>query len=220
MFIRAEAVLTTIALVVSAASVCAGPASLTYDGRSFGAFVDVDPVPATFASDTGDLPSIGGTLQTTATDVLLDNVLNAEFMSTRVYSNATGVNSFAQTITLSVLPGTPAALTASTVSSTAIALCGGTVGSVSATHLVFGGNPIQLTGTNQTVAIPGVATLIINERIETITPFSSDVTINALHLVLEGGGEVIVSSSHAAVGDCAVVGAHPMPWSNLKALYR
>ncbi len=163
-------------LVAPGSASVAAPASVLFSGRAFGAFVNVDPVLATMICDTGDLPSDGGTLETTASDVLLANVLSAEFMSMQVQSTAAGVNCHAQTVGLSMLAGTPAALTASLVSSAAHAICGGNASSASADDLVFGGTPIQLTGPNQTVTIPGVATLIIHERIASLTPTSSEIT--------------------------------------------
>ena len=218
---RALAVSISIGLVASAAAVSAAPASILYSGRGFGGFVNVDSVLATFVCDTGALPSIGGTLETTATDVLLDHVLSAGFMSTQAYTNATGTNCFTQTTGLSVLPGTPAALTASVVSSISVANCTGTASSFTVTNLVFGGTPIQVTGaSNQTVSIPGVATLTIDERIDSITPTSTEITSNALHLDLTAGGEVIISSSHAGVSNCVNVAAQPLPWSSVKSLYR
>jgi hypothetical protein len=204
----------------SAASVRSVPASVLYSGRSFGVSVNVNSVSDTVFCDTGDLPSSGGILEATASDVLLDNLLSAEFMSTRVRSTASGVNSQAFVTDLSLLPGTPAALTSSLVLSQAFAICGGTISGVSADSLVFGGTPIQPAGTNQVVTIPGVATLIIHERIDSITPHSSVITVNGLRLVLADGGEIVVASSHADVSDCATVAVHAVPWSNVKSLYR
>jgi hypothetical protein len=204
----------------SAASMRSVPVSVLFSGRSFGVSVNLDSIPATVVCDTGHLPSNGGMLEATASDVLLDNVVSAQFMSARVRSTTAGVNSQVFTTGLSLLPGTPAAVTSSLVSSQAFASCGGTASSVSANDLVFGGTPIELTGPKQVVTIPGVATLIIHERTESITPNSTDITVNGLRLVLAAGGEIVVSSSHADVSDCANVAVHAVPWSTLKSLYR
>jgi hypothetical protein len=201
------------------APVFAASAELSYSGRAVGAIVLVDSLPAERASDTGELPSTGGTLETSADNIFLNGVFRADFASAQVYSNANGVISFAQAVAISMFPGEPAALTASSASSQAFALCGGTVSSTSVADLVFGGVPIQLTGPNQVVTIPGVGTLTIHERIDSITPTASGTTVNALHLVLAAGGEVVVASTHADVSNCATA-VTAIPWSNFKALYR
>jgi hypothetical protein len=55
------------------------------------------------------------------------------------------------------------------------------------------GTPVVVTGEpNQTVALPN-GRLIINEQVSTAT----SITVNALHLVLDGGVEVFVASARA-----------------------
>jgi hypothetical protein len=85
------------------------------------------------------------------------------------------------------------------------------------TNLTFGGGAVTVTGLpNQTVTILGVATLIINEQI--VPAGSRDITVNALHLIVGTGEEVILSSSHSDVA-CAT-GLSSRSWGLIKSLYR
>ena len=96
-----------------------------------------------------------------------------------------------------MLPGSPAQLTAAFVRAQSIITDGaGTEGSSEIYGLTFGGVPVVVTGQpNQHVEILGVATLIINEQ----TATASSIVVNALHLILAAGGEVILSSASSAI---------------------
>ena len=66
--------------------------------------------------------------------------------------------------------------------------------------LTFGGAAVTVTGqANQTVEIPGVATLVINEQVITSHPRSQTIRVNALHLKLVTGEEVILSSATSTI---------------------
>ena len=193
-----------------------------FSGRAFGAIIHVGSIDTTVC-DSGELPSRGGSLETIVQDVHVGSVLTAGVMraethNTEIHSTSAAI-SHAFTRELSVLPGTPAALTADAVPATVIALCDGSATELVFTNLVFGGMPIQITGVNQTVVLPGVATLIINERVESITPDGRELTSTGLHLILADGGEILVSRAHAAISGCTTVTVQPTSWSGLKALY-
>lgn len=214
------ALLAAVVLVVPSASVRAVPPPIVHGGRTFGAFVNVDPVLGTMIADTGELPGTGGSLQASATGVVLDSVFSAEFLHARADSSRYGVDCFAKAVTLSVLPGTPASITATEVSASVFANCGGSASGVSVTGLVFGGTPVEgIGGSNQVVTIPGVATLTIHEQVDGLMPGSSEIAVNALHLRLATGGEVIVLSSRAQVSNC-VTAVHATPWSGVKSFYK
>ena len=189
-----------------------------FTGRSFGAIIHVGSIDTTVC-DSGELPSTGGSLETILQDVRVGLVLTAGAMRAETHSTSVAAISHAYTVNLSVLPGTPAALTADAVPATVFVLCDGTAAELAFMNLVFGGMPVQVTGFNQTVVLPGVATLIINERINSTTPDGSEVTTTGLHLTLADGGEILVSRAHAAIRDCATVTVQPTSWSRLKALY-
>src|SRR2546422_9681562 len=87
-------------------------ADVTYSGRAFGAFVDVNLLGVTGQqtfSDTGDLPPGGGVLTNQLDTVSIDGVLNATIMPTMT-SGANGVaRSEASLAGLMLLPGNAAA---------------------------------------------------------------------------------------------------------------
>jgi len=188
-----------------------------FSGRAFGAIIHVGSIDTTVC-DSGELPSSGGSLETILQDVRVGSVLTAGAMRAETHSTSAAI-SHAYTVKLSVLPGTPAALTADAVPATVIALCGGFVVELAFMNLVFGGVPIQTTGFNQTVVLPGVAMLIINELVNSTTPDGREITSTGLHLTLADGGEILVSRAHAAIRDCATVTVQPTSWSGFKALY-
>jgi hypothetical protein len=189
-----------------------------FSGRAFGAIIHVGSIDTTVC-DSGELPSSGGSLETIIQDVSVGSVLTAGVMRAETHSTSAAI-SHAFTRELAVLPGTPAALTADAVPATVIAYCNGTATELAFMNLVFGGVPIQVTGGfNQTVDLPGIATLIINERVESITPDGRELTSTGLHLILADGGEILVSRAHAAIRDCATVTVQPTSWSGFKALY-
>ena len=109
-----------------------------------------------------------------------------------------------------------AALTASVVSSQARADCDGVSGSSTITNLIFAGNSVVVTGAaNQTITLAGIATLVINEQIVS----AGSITVNAIHLTLGTGDEVILSSAHADV-QCSLVPTRPTSWGHVKQVYR
>jgi len=188
-----------------------------FSGRAFGAIIHVGSTDTTVC-DSGELPSSGGSLETILQDVRIDSVLTAGAMRAETHSTSAAI-SHAYTVNLSVLPGTPAALTADAVPATVFAFCDGTVVELAFMNLVFGGVPVQVTGFNQTVVLPGVATLIINELVKSTTPDGSEIVSTGLHLTLANGGEILVSHAHAAIRDCATVTVQPTSWSEVKTLY-
>jgi hypothetical protein len=84
----------------------------------------------------------------------------------------------------------------------AMARCGpggaSTTGSSEIAGLVVDGQTIEVTGTpNQTIPLPANAgEVIINEQ---SSPGPGDMTVNALHVVVTGVADIVVSSAHADV---------------------
>jgi hypothetical protein len=100
---------------------------------------------------------------------------------------------------LSLLPGTTNVITADYVSAESFATCGGFWGSSEITNLQVGGLPIAVSGqSNQTVNVPGVLTLVINEQVVG----ANGITVNALDLTTLAGTKVIVSSASSTLS-CA-----------------
>lgn len=91
--------------------------------------------------------------------------------------------------------------------------------------LTFGGRPVAVTGKpNQMVAIPGVATLILNEsKHEADDDCDDDNTEHhALHWILAGGQEVILGSTKFDSDDdcCLAAPVQRSTWGAIKAHYR
>lgn len=190
-----------------------------YSGRAFGAKVQVLaplPINLTF-SDTGPLPAGGGELNATLLSILLANTLSSQTVTAHTEGASGVASSSAHVEQLVALPGSAAELTAEVVDAHSQATCAGVSGSSLIVGLVFGGTPIVVSGQpNQTVSIPGVATLVIHEQI--VEPNGLSITVNALHLTTILGTQVIVSSAHSDVA--CVTPAWSATWGRVKQIYR
>ena len=81
--------------------------------------------------------------------------------------------------------------------------------------IVFAGASVIVTGAaNQTVRIPGVATLVINEQIVA----AGSITVNALHLTLPTGDELIICSSHSDI-ECTTP-TRQSTWGAVREMFR
>jgi hypothetical protein len=194
-------------------------ADVTYSGRAFAAFLNVPTlgVGTTYVSDTGNLPPSGGFQSADFATVGVPGVLNAALLVAST-SGANGVaHSRASLADLVVLPGNAAQVTASFVQAESEATCNGVRGSTEVADVTFGGQAIMVDpfAPNQTFTIPNpiggppVATLIINEQKMASGGGTQDITVNAVHLTLATGDEVILSSAHSDVQGCP--GCPPTP---------
>jgi len=175
-------------------------------GRAFGALVDVpilgDP---TYVADTGGLSPEGGWEETGLADTEVGAVFAARTLvaSTSGLAESPGGDAASSSTSLSevvLFPGSLGEITASFVRAQAAATLGGVSGTTEIHRLRFGGQAVQVTGVpNQKVVIPFVGSLVINEQAITIGPTSRVITVNALHLRLATGDEVIVSSASSSV---------------------
>jgi hypothetical protein len=194
-------------------------ANVSYSGRAFGARVKLVsplPTPLTF-SDTGPLPSTGGSLSATLLEITVEGILQSYTITASTSGAAGQAESSASQENVVVLPGESAEVTAQVVRASSQADCSGATGSSVIVGLTFGGQSIQVSGQpNQAVTIPDVATLVINEQI--VTPGVPAITVNALHLTLLSGLEVILSSAHSDMS-CPTP-ARSSTWARVKAIYR
>jgi hypothetical protein len=214
----AAVVITSLGLWVALVPV-AGAASVSYSGRAYGAQVIlVTPQPnVLFFSDTGPLPASGGSLSASLLTITLGTTLSSHTISASTSGSGGVATSTAHQETVVAFAGQPAALTADVVEAHSQATCGGASGSSVVTGLTFGGNAVVVTGQpNQTVSIGVLATLVINEQI--VVSGQEDITVNALHLTLGTGEQVILSSAHSDVN--CVVPTHQSTWARVKHLYQ
>lgn len=182
------------------------PATTTYSGDAFGASVNVLFLHTTL-SDTGPLPSSGGSVSNQLASVNIpplvklglltesatggSNMASAQSSVADVSVNAAGIN-----ITASVLTANAAAQS-----------CGSVNPSVSGASIIAGlrvnGLPVTVTGApNQTIPLI-VGSLIINEQIGSVTSTScggsANMLVNALHLKVAGIADLVISSAQAGV---------------------
>jgi len=220
-----RAKLETVLLVVAAATLV-GTCSVAnaqigiHSSRAIGAkIIFVDPQPSVLVfCDSGQLPPNGGELRATLDTIRVAGTLSSHTVSSGCDGYLDGVvaDSWAVQYDVIVFEGQPAQVTAVTAGSRADVGCGSSEGFSTVTDLTFGGAPVTVTmEPNQTVSIPGVATLVINEFLQ--VPGGGDLTVNALHLTLVTGEEVIVSSAHGQV-NCATP-SRPSTWGMVKRLF-
>ena len=167
------------------------PPPYTYNGSATGTIASLLGASATRIADTGSLPSSGGSITTfSSTGVNLGiGQVTAGVLSSSTGGTAGTTTSSAKTANAAVnLPGV--ALSGATLNSSATATCGpnGATASGSSTvvGLVLNGTTIAANGSpNQTITVPGVATIVINEQIPSSTGAGNKtITVNALHVTM------------------------------------
>jgi len=185
----------------------AAPAqAAAFGGRAVTALVALS-LPAagvTSVGDTGDLPADGGWQGATLLALNIPGALTADALVANTsggdYDNGPGAASSTSLGAVTLFPGAPAQLTASFVRAQAGVSAAGPSGWSEVDDLVFAGLPITVTGqANQRVEVLGVGTLVINEQSVTSLGTSQSVTVNALHLKLVTGEEVVLSSARSAI---------------------
>lgn len=207
-------------LAGTAIGVCAAAtlalAETTYGGSCTAACVrQLLPLPneRCFA-DTGDLGSNGGSLsaEEPSAQVGLGVFAATNLTASAIAGGGTTTCSSSQD-QVSAFGGL---LVAASVRADAQADCSGASGSSSISGLVLGGFSVNVSGAaNQTVSIPGIATLVINEQI--VGSADTELTVNALHLTLITGEELILCAATVGV-NCSVPDGSAS-WGTLKTRY-
>ncbi len=188
-------------LVLSGLAWAAPARAASFSGEAYSAYVNVLGAGPLYVADTGALPSNGGWSGATLEGTAVPGVLNAETLVAATSGGVTdaavnAANSLTSLANVVVLPGQAAQITASFVQAQADVTDLGASGGSQINDLMFGGIPVQVTGLpNQTVSLPLVGTLIINEQ----TATAQGIIVNALHLILAAGGEIIVSSASSSI---------------------
>ncbi len=155
----------------------------------------------TVISDTGPLPSSGGAEEATLLDASIPGLLTVEVLHASTVGQGNGARSEASVANL-VLTAGGHSVSADFLMARAQAVCtpDGTVvsGSSEIVGLFIDGFPVTVTGKpNQTVELPlGAGEVVINEQSSST---GSDITVNALHVVVYGVANVVISSAHADV---------------------
>ncbi|MGH9749709.1 MAG: choice-of-anchor P family protein, partial [Candidatus Polarisedimenticolia bacterium] len=174
----------------------------TFGGRAYAAYVSVPTLgvaPVTLA-DSGELPPGGGWDGAGLAGAAYPGVFQASVLNSVTSGGSGRAGSTASLADLALLPGHPARLTASFVMAEAAATGAGATGVTRVDGLSFGGVPVRVTGApNQTVSLPLVATLFINEQRVTSIGGVQAVAVNALRLVLVTGEQVILAGARSQV---------------------
>jgi hypothetical protein len=151
-------------------------------------------------SDTGPLPESGGALEASLLEANVPGVLMAEVLHASTVGQNKESNSEASVANFSLTVGGNA-IAADFLASRARAACApsGPVTSASSeiAALTVNGQTIAVTTQpNQRVDLVAGGYVIINEQ---TSSRPGDITVNALHVVIPGVADVIVSSAHADV---------------------
>lgn len=199
--------------LVAGASLAGAQTAYTYSGRALGLQVHtVLPAPNTVVfADTGELPPAGGSLSASLASVVSGAVQTGP-VACGTQGTGGAASSVASVTDLSAYAGTAASLTASRVEARTDATCGSANASVTISGLAVGGLAVTVTGAaNQTVVIPGVGTLVINEQVHAGI---GDITVNALHFTLATGDELVVCGTHSDM--TCVTPSRPSTWGGIK----
>ena len=175
---------------------------VVYGGRAFAAYLRLPTlgVSPTTISEAGPLPAAGGSDSSTLLTLNLPGILKADVLDASTSAAQGAAESEASLTNVVILPGHLAQVTASLVRAESQASCLGAGGGSTITNLTFAGLSVVVTGQpNQTVSIPGLATLVINEQSLSGNTASHAMTVRALHLTLFTGDEVILSHAETSV---------------------
>ena len=204
------------------ASVVSASAQVSYSGRAIAARLSAPAMTTQTAGDTDELPPGGGLLTADAFNVSL--LLNDEtFTAASVTDTTSGANdeshsvSHLNTVKFTLNQGGETVIRICGINASATASCNGMTATSEVECLWIGDECPDITGDpNQVIDIPGQGTLVLNEQITT----SLDVTVNAAHLTLNDGTELILGTARAGVTGCDVVPVQSTSWGHVKSLYR
>jgi hypothetical protein len=189
-------VILVLAVVVVAAVAGAANASAatSYSGQArplsvsaFGAGVRV--------GDTGPLPSSGGSLSASLTDLNVLGLVRVGLLQGTTSGSGDQSASQASLVTVSVpLVG----LTADVVKSQTTATCNGTTPSVSGSsqlvNVTLLGLPISAPTPNVAITLPGGISVLLNEQTSSVNGNQGSVTVNAIHITGPGIDIVVASA--------------------------
>jgi hypothetical protein len=184
---------------VGAADAAQAASATAFSGRATVVNATVLGINTTLG-DTGPLPSSGGAEEASLLDANVPGLLTVEVLhaSTVGQGNRSAAEASVADVTLTVAGNT---IGAELLVARAQASCGPGGASVSGSSeiigLVVNGQSVAVSGApNQTVPLLGIGTLIINEQ---DTSTSGSITVNAIHVIVPGVADVIISSAHADI---------------------
>jgi hypothetical protein len=187
--------------VFTSAVPAAAASKISYSGQSF-AVKTVVSSSTTVLADTGALPSSGGTRDASALSGTVPDSLTADTLHASTIGQGDRVRSEASLEVIAVTAGANS-IAADLAMSQTMAVSHANTASVSGvshvSNLVVNGLPIVVTGQpNQVVALIN-GQLVINEQSSSVSGDTGSITVNALHLTINGGADITLGSSRAGV---------------------
>jgi hypothetical protein len=150
-------------------------------------------------SDTGALPSSGGSLNTSVASVNVLGLVSAEVLGSSTSGSGSSSQSQSAVASLNLLGGL---VTADLVKSNSSSSCSSAQTSVSGNSqlvgLVVAGQPILTSNPNVAISAPGGISVIVNEQTSSSGGNSGSITVNALH-VTGPSIDIVVSSAHSDI---------------------
>jgi hypothetical protein len=149
--------------------------------------------------DAGPLPPSGGAAEASLLNASVPGLLTAEVLHATTVAQGNSSQSEASVAELALTVGGNS-ISAGLLEARATAMCtdaGATAsGSSDIATLSVNGQTIAVSGApNQTVSLPN-GRLIINEQ---TSAGPGDITVNALHIIVDGIADVVISSAHADI---------------------
>jgi hypothetical protein len=149
-------------------------------------------------SDTGALPSSGGSLSTSVASVNVLGLASADVLKSTTSGSGTSSQSQSSVANLNLLGGL---ITADVVKSNSMASCSGstasTSGSAQILNLVAAGQTITV-APNVSVSLPGGISLIVDEQTNSSSGNTGSMTVNALH-VTGPAIDIVVASAQSGI---------------------
>src|SRR5256886_3933397 len=171
----------------------------SFSGRAFVLQATAPIVGTVTLADTGSLPSQGGELDASLLQANTP-LAQAEVLSAFTTGFGSTAQSEASVANIVLLPGNPNQITADFIRADTTATCNRVSGSSELVNLKVGSQTIVVAGTpNQTVIIPGVLTLVINEQTSSSSGGTNSITVNAIDLTTIDGIRIIISSASSDV---------------------
>jgi len=154
-------------------------------------------------SDTGALDSTGGAKEASLLSASVPGLLTAEVLHASTVGQGQRSSSEASVLDVTLTVGGNT-INAGLLRARATAECHDGTASVSGSSEIVGlmvnGQSIVVSGSpNQTISLPLGGRVIINEQTSSASGNNGDITVNALHVVVEGVADVIISSAHADI---------------------
>ena len=150
-------------------------------------------------SDTGALPSAGGSLSTSVASVSVAGIASADLLSSSTSGSGSSSQSQSTAADVNLLNGL---VTATAVKSNSSASCSNgqasTSGNAQLVGLTVAGQSILASNPNLSLSLPGSISVIVNEQTSSSGGTSGSMTVNALH-VTGPSIDIIVASAHSDI---------------------